>query len=120
MSWNNVTPAHLLASPAIDREAIKNPNVTIPLDLLVACHLQYSIEGAWSLSAGSADHPAFAELRKRLEGIRLIEIPPYACWNGDRVIRRFQFNGIQLERGDTFYCAAAWQYYKKDMKCHKT
>lgn len=115
MSWNNVIPANLIASPAKASEPIENPVVTIPLDLLVDCRLQYSIEGAWSLLSGTQDHPAFAELRKRLASLGLIEIPPYPCWNGDQVTKRFRFNGIQLEVGDRFYCAAAWQYYKKDM-----
>jgi hypothetical protein len=98
------------------REQIVNPVVTIPLDLLVDCRLQYSIEGVWSLLAGNADHPAFADLRKRLAVYGLIEIPAYACENGDRVLQSFQFNGIQLNPGDKFYCAEAWQHHKKDMK----
>ena len=116
MSWNNVIPAELLVSDSmIKSNPIENPLVTIPLSLLLDCLIQYSIEGAYGMT-GSADHPAFAELRRVLAARHFIEIPEYTCWNGDRVIKRFQFNGIQLEIGDKFYCAAAWQSYKKDMK----
>lgn len=115
MSWNNIVPAELLSKGITTTTPLENPAVTIPLDLLVGCSIKYEIEGLYSI-VGTDDHPAFAELRKRLASLHLIEIPDYACWNGDRVLKRFRFNGIQLEPGDTFYCAAAWQYHKKDMK----
>ena len=116
MSWNNVISAELLVdSTVIKSTPIENPLVTIPLHLLVDCLIQYTIDGAYGMT-GNADHPAFAELRRVLAARHFIEIPPYACWNGDRVIQRFRFNSIQMEIGDRFYCAAAWQYYKKDMK----
>ena len=116
MSWNNVIPAELLVGNApIKSTPIENPLITIPLHLLVDCLIQYTIEGVYGMT-GNADHPAFAELRRVLAARHFIEIPPYPCWNGDRVIQRFRFNSIQLEVGDRFYCAAAWQSYKKDMK----
>lgn len=115
MSWNNVIPAELLLSDIPKAAPIENPTVTIPLHLLVDCFISYTLEGHWSVSAASADHPAFAELRKRLGSLGYIDIPPYTCWNGDRVLKRFRFNGIQLEIGNTFYCAAAWHNRKKDM-----
>lgn len=116
MSWNNVIPAELLISDIPEAEPIDNPAVTIPLELLVECLIKYDIKGVYGV-IGSADHPAFAALRQKLSTSGYIEIPAYACWNGDRVTKRFSFNGIQLEVGDKFYCAAAWQHHKKDMNC---
>ena len=115
MSWNNVIPAELLISDIPEAEPIENPLITIPLDLLVDCTIKYDIEGVYGL-IGSADHPAFAELRRVLNYRKFIEAE-FGWLNGDRVTNRFRFNGIQLEVGDKFYCAAAWQYHKKDMNC---
>lgn len=83
-----------------------NPQVRIDEELIVACAIKYSIDD-WGI-IGSADHPAFAELRRVLESRGLIESPPYACVNGDRVLQPFRFNDFQLTAGDKFYCAAAW------------
>lgn len=117
MSYNDIMPIELLTNgAAITRKEIKNPIVTIPLDYLVSCNISYTIEGRYGVLAASVDHPAFDELRKGLAAAKLIKIPAYPCWNGDRVTKRFQFNGMQLEVGDKFYCAGAWNYYKKDMK----
>lgn len=107
MSWNNVIPAELLLGTVrLEPKTIENPEVTIPEHLVIDCLVKYSI-GGYS-TASHTDHPAFAELRRVLSDRGYIEIPPYACWNGDRVIKRFRFNGFQLEPGDKFYCAAAW------------
>lgn len=111
MSWNNVIPAHLLVDVSklqAPRPAIENPLVTIPEELVTDCLIRYEFEGYYGVTASSKDHPAFDELRRVLAVRGFIEIPEYACWNGDRVTKRFRFNGIQLEVGDTFYCAAAW------------
>jgi hypothetical protein len=107
MSWNNVIPAELLLG-CIDLtpKAVENPQVSIPDELVTDCLIKYSI-GDYGLTT-NADHPAFAALRKVLASRSYIEIPEYSCWNGDRVLKRFRFNGIQLEPGDTFYCAGAW------------
>ena len=113
MSWNNVIPANLLISEIPNAKPIDNPLVTIPLDLLVYCTIKYDIEGVYGM-VGSADHPAFAELRRVLNSRKYINAE-FSWLNGDRVTKRFRFNGIQLEVGDKFYCAAAWQYRKKDM-----
>lgn len=107
MSWNNVIPAELLLGTVqLEPKAIENPEVTIPEELVTDCLIRYSIDD-YGIT-GSTDHPAFAELRRVLSARGYIEIPPYACWNGDRVLKRFRFNGFQLEVGDKFYCAGAW------------
>lgn len=85
----------------------ENPSVLIPQDLVKSCRIEYTFEGCYGI-LGNTDHPAFAEVRRLLATNGFIEIPEYACWNGDRVTKRFQFNGVQLEVGDTFYSAAAW------------
>lgn len=107
MSWNNVIPAKLLLDTVtLEPKVVENPEVSIPEHLVTDCLIKYSIDDYGI--AGSADHPAFAELRLVLKGRGYIEIPEYACWNGDRVLKRFRFNGFQLEPGDKFYCAGAW------------
>ena len=113
MSWNNVIPSHLLQeerakNPAPERKEIENPRVDIPEHLVTDCLIRYDFEGHYGVTAASSDHPAFAEVRNLLKSRGYIEIPPYPCWNGDRVLKRFRFNRFQLELGDTFYCAAAW------------
>lgn len=108
MSWNNIVPANLPSSLVEPKPAIENPSITIPDELVTDCRLAYTWEGQPSLIAASQDHPAFAEVRRMLERRGYIDIPPYACVNGDRVIKRFRFNDFQLEPGDKFYSAAAW------------
>lgn len=107
MSWNNVIPAELLlGAVTLEPKTTENPDVRIPDELVTDCLVRYSIDD-YGITANQ-DHPAFAELRRVLAARGYIEIPEYACWNGDRVIKRFRFNDFQLEVGDTFYCAGAW------------
>jgi hypothetical protein len=109
MSWNNIIPAELLLGTVqLTHREIDNPAVTIPDELLTDCPIQYSIEGLYA-TLSHVDHPAFAKLRSHLKNTGLIEIPEYPCWNGDRVLKSFRFNGLQLNPGETFYCAAAWR-----------
>ena len=113
MSCNNVIPADVIHewlknNPAPERKEIENPRVDIPEHLVTDCLIRYDFEGHYGVVASHEDHPAFAEVRRLLKARGFIDIPVYACWNGDRVLKRFQFNGVQLEVGDTFYCAAAW------------
>lgn len=111
MSWNNVIPAELLLKSIEAREPpkeVENPKVVIPDELVTDCLIRYEFEGHYSVIAAHKDHPAFDEVRKMLAARGYIDIPEYPCWNGDRVTKRFRFNGFQLEVGDTFYCAAAW------------
>ena len=107
MSWNNVIPAELLLGEvSLTPKEVENPEVIIPRELVTDCLVKWHFDECGTI--GTADHPAFAELRKVLNSRGYIKIPEYACWNGDRVKKRFIFNGIQLEPGDTFYCAGAW------------
>jgi len=107
MSWNNVIPAELLLGTVkLEPKTVENPEVHIPDELVTDCLVRYSIDD-YSITSHK-DHPAFAELRRVLAARGYIKIPEYACWNGDRVVRRFRFNDFQLEPGDTFYCAGAW------------
>ena len=107
MSWNNVIPTELLLDAVkLEPKSVENPEVSIPNELVTDCLISYAIDD-YAITSNN-DHPAFAELRQVLATRGYISIPDYACWNGDRVLKRFRFNGFQLERGDTFYCAAAW------------
>jgi hypothetical protein len=109
MSWNNVIPAELLLGIAeLKPKVVENPEVSMPEELVTDCLIRYKFEGSYDVVAAHADHPCFAELRRVLKGRGYIKIPEYPCWNGDRVLKRFRFNGFQLEPGDTFYCAGAW------------
>jgi len=111
MSWNNVIPAELLLKAIEARglpKEVENPKVVIPDELVTDCLIRYEFEGHYGVTAAQEDHPAFAEVRRLLKARGYIEIPEYPCWNGDRVLKRFEFNGFQLEVGDAFYCAAAW------------
>lgn len=88
--------------------SVENPSINIPEELVCTCNISYDWEDEYSVVASSADHPAFNEVRQLLAKRGYIEIPKYACVNGDIVLKRFIFNGFQLEPFDTFYCAAAW------------
>lgn len=121
MSWNNVIPAEVIHqwlrdNPLPERKELENPRVTIPEHLVTDCLIRYEFEGYHGVTAAHQDHPAFAEVRQLLKSRGYIDIPEYACWNGDRVLKRFRFNGVQLEVGDTFYCAAAWSAHFKFSK----
>lgn len=59
-------------------------------------------------SLGHEDHPSFAKLRNFLEARGYIECYRQ-CWNGDIVLKEFEFNGYPLKEGDTFYSAAHWK-----------
>ena len=112
MSWNNVIPAEILLGPVkLEPKEIENPEVTIPDELVTDCLVKYKIDDYGI--AGFRDHPAFAELKKVLISRGYVEEPEYPCWNGDRVVKRFVFNGFQLEVGDKFYCAGAWKTMMK-------
>lgn len=107
MSLNNVIPAEmLLGTVQIVHKKQENPVVDIPEHLVTDCCISYTIGDIGTTS--HTDHPAFAELRKALAARGYIRIPDYPCWNGDKVVARFIFNGFQLEPEDTFYCAGAW------------
>jgi len=106
MSWNNVIPAELLLGTVqLVSKEVENPEVTIPDSLVTDCLVSYQIGDYGTTS--NADHPAFAELRRVLGNRGYIQIESN-WWNGDRVLKRFRFNGRQLEPYDTFYCASAW------------
>ena len=112
MSWNNVIPAELLLGTVkIEPKEVENPEVTIPDELVTNCLVKYRI-GDYAITS-NRDHPAFAELRKVLINRGYVEEPGYPCWNGDRVAKKFIFNGFQLEVGDKFYCAGAWNTMMK-------
>lgn len=110
MSWNNVIPAHLLIDTANikPKPPVENPSIFIPEDMVTDLHMAYTWEGSYNLVAASEDHPAFARVRKMLEAQGFISIWKEVC-NGDRVLKRFRFNGFQLEVGDKFLSAAAWK-----------
>jgi len=62
----------------------------------------------------TADHPAFAELREKLQELGHIEIQRH-WWNGDKVLKPFKLNGYQFSKGQQFASASALAI---QMKCH--
>lgn len=58
-------------------------------------------------SIGSVDHPSFAKTRNWLAFQGYIYKEEVSV-NGDRVLKPFYFNNHLLEKGEKFYCAAAW------------
>jgi hypothetical protein len=65
-------------------------------------------EGKWhsGTSTYTEDHKIFAEFRNELEEKKFITIER-RWWNGDRVIKPFDFNGLKFEKKDIFPCADA-------------
>jgi hypothetical protein len=70
-------------------------------------------------STGSIDHPKFSQLRDKLEQDGYIKTER-AWWNGDRVLKKFIFNGMTFKVGDSFPCASAMSVklsvHKKSIK----
>jgi len=61
-------------------------------------------------STSSRDHPEFAALRDRLEALGFIKCQRQ-WWNGDRVLRPFQLNGIEFRPNEQFPCGAAMRLH---------
>jgi len=55
---------------------------------------------------GPQENSQFTALRDRLEHEDYI-VTDRNLWNGDRVLKPFQFNGLSFNRGETFPCASA-------------
>ena len=65
-----------------------------------------------SVSIGNKDHPEFAQLREQLERDGYIQVER-GWWNGDRVLKAFQLNGVKFKKHDQFPCAAAMKLHLK-------
>jgi len=65
--------------------------------------------GNWS-STGSDDGPEFKALRNQLEELGYIECQR-SWWNGDRVLKPFQLNGLRFKKGEQFSCGAALKFH---------
>lgn len=69
-------------------------------------------------SVGHKDHPEFDHLRKQLEKQGFIKIE-LGCWNGDRVLKTFQLNGVKFKKHDQFPCAVAMKGHLKFAKLYQ-
>lgn len=80
------------------------PVIYIAREKLTSVPMGYSFNGTGWIH--SEDHPAFAELRERLDKEGYIEIQ--RSWsNGDRVLKPFYLNNMYFDVGEQFSCAAA-------------
>lgn len=133
MSWNNVIPVDMLLD-AIGRissavqlhfdEELFIPTFEIPEEYIPSLNVRYtkiSSTGHKSgIIASQAEHPAFEKLRQVLSNGGFIEIPPYPCWNGDRVRKAFYLNQVLFNPGETFFCGTAMSGYIKRKKQEKS
>jgi hypothetical protein len=66
--------------------------------------------GGYCASFSSDDSPEFKALRNQLEELGYIHCER-RWWNGDRVLRAFQLNGITFRKHDQFSCGAAMKHH---------
>jgi hypothetical protein len=71
-----------------------------------------------SFSIGTKDHPEFAQLREQLEQEGYIQVER-GWWNGDRVLKTFQLNGVEFKKHDQFSCAAAMKHHLEFQRTYK-
>lgn len=65
----------------------------------------------------SQDHPEFTKLRELLGAQGHIRIER-GYWNGDRVLKPFQLNGVEFYQGGKFPCAAAMRHHLEWKRKH--
>ena len=91
-------------SPRIDRD---NPSHDDLIEVLKNPYKSYSI--------GTVDHPEFAKLRDQLEQEGYI-LTERRWWNGDRVLKSFDLNGVRFEENDQFCCGTAMKYHLQSQR----
>jgi len=79
------------------------PCIYISRDKLTSVPMGYNWDGFGSIS--TKDHPAFTELRDRLEQEGFIKTERWS--NGDRVLKPFYLNNMFFDVGEQFSCAPA-------------
>jgi hypothetical protein len=80
------------------------PCIYIDRDKLTSVSMGYNWNGFSMIY--SQDHPAFTQLRERLNEEGYIEIQR-GWWNGDRVTKPFYLNNMYFDIGEQFSCAPA-------------
>jgi hypothetical protein len=73
-------------------------------------------KGHWS-TTGSDDGPEFKALRNQLEADGYIECQR-GWWNGDRVVKPFQLNGLKFKKGSQFSSGAALKFHLEFLRKH--
>ena len=63
-------------------------------------------------SFSTDDGPEFKALRNQLEAEGYIQCQR-GWWNGDRVLRAFQLNGVTFRKDESFGCGAAMKHHLK-------
>ena len=66
---------------------------------------------------GSDDGPEFKNLRNQLEELGYITCVR-TWWNGDRVVKPFQLNGLLFKKGEQFSCGAALKFHMEFLRKH--
>jgi hypothetical protein len=73
--------------------------------------------GGHCASFSSDDAPEFKALRNQLEADGYIRCERM-WWNGDRVLRAFQLNGVTFRKHDQFCCGSAMKHHLSFTRKH--
>ena len=68
-------------------------------------------------STGSDDGPEFKALRNQLEELGYIKCER-SWWNGDRVVKPFQLNGLKFKKDTQFSSGAALKFHLEFLRKH--
>lgn len=68
-------------------------------------------------TTGSDDGPEFKALRNQLEELGYIECQR-SWWNGDRVVKPFQLNGLKFKKDTQFSSGAALKFHLEFLRKH--
>jgi hypothetical protein len=68
-------------------------------------------------STGSDDGPEFKALRNQLEELGYISCER-SWWNGDRVVKPFQLNGLKFKKDTQFSSGAALKFHLEFLRKH--
>ena len=66
-------------------------------------------------STVSGDGPEFKALRNQLEELGYIKCER-RWWNGDRVVKPFQLNGLKFKKGEQFSSGAALKFHLDSLR----
>ena len=64
---------------------------------------------------GSDDGPEFKALRNQLEELGYVKCER-SWWNGDRVVKPFQLNGLKFKKGEQFSSGAALKFHMEFLR----
>lgn len=105
LEWNVTT--HTEYNSYIDKEIVTNEDL---IEVLKGKGIIRTI--------GSDDGPEFKALRNQLEKLGYIECQR-GWWNGDRVVKPFQLNGLKFKKNEQFLSGAAMKSYLEFLRRRK-